>query len=381
MHFVMKISKQCNLRCTYCYEFDELGDRERMPLEDLEGFFAGLADWYATAGVRYPLEFVLHGGEPMLLPDDYLTGFVDAQQRQLGAAGIPYGNTLQTNLTRVNRDRVELLDALDIGLGISLDVFGGERVFASGRDSNDQVLANLQHLIDWNAVDRLGVGGISVMHAGNIDDAVRTFHFWRLLGMDFRMLPIFSLADPPPRMRHLVLSHSEVLAAFKRMADAMFELETDIRVYPLTHFFNAALVKLAGLEEVPYDPAQAEWALIVNTNGDAYTHGDSYSAEGLLGNVFSDSMAEIMDGPRRQRAVNTRARRAETCERCSYGRACSRLPVVEALPSERTMDENGAPGCSIARPMIDYIAERIMASPGARSEVQASQPSAATVAL
>jgi uncharacterized protein len=219
------------------------------------------------------------------------------------------------------------------------------------------------------------------MHAGNIDDAVRTFHFWRLLGMDFRMLPIFSLADPPPRMRHLVLSHSEVLAAFKRMADAMFELETDIRVYPLTHFFNAALVKLAGLKEVPYDPAQAEWALIVNTNGDAYTHGDSYSAEGLLGNVFSDSMAEIMDGPRRQRAVNTRARRAETCERCSYGRACSRLPVVEALPSERTMDENGAPGCSIARPMIDYIAERIMASPGARSEVQASQPSAATVAL
>jgi len=35
MFFVMKVSKLCNLRCTYCYEYDELANRERMSLDQL----------------------------------------------------------------------------------------------------------------------------------------------------------------------------------------------------------------------------------------------------------------------------------------------------------------------------------------------------------
>ena len=33
--FVMKISKYCNLRCTYCYEYNELGNKERMSLDHI----------------------------------------------------------------------------------------------------------------------------------------------------------------------------------------------------------------------------------------------------------------------------------------------------------------------------------------------------------
>jgi uncharacterized protein len=64
--FVMKISKLCNLRCTYCYEYDELGMRDRMALEDVESFIAGLAAHQPTGGWP-PLRFVLHSGEPTLL--------------------------------------------------------------------------------------------------------------------------------------------------------------------------------------------------------------------------------------------------------------------------------------------------------------------------
>ena len=33
--FVFKLSKYCNLRCDYCYEFPHLGDRARMGLEQI----------------------------------------------------------------------------------------------------------------------------------------------------------------------------------------------------------------------------------------------------------------------------------------------------------------------------------------------------------
>jgi uncharacterized protein len=67
VYFVMKLSKQCNLRCTYCYEFDELGIADRMALDDLEAFLSGLATDQPPDG--WPqLRFVFHGGEPLLLP-------------------------------------------------------------------------------------------------------------------------------------------------------------------------------------------------------------------------------------------------------------------------------------------------------------------------
>jgi sulfatase maturation enzyme AslB (radical SAM superfamily) len=45
MHFVLKISKLCNLRCTYCSEYDELGRKERMPLDALEFFVQSVSEF------------------------------------------------------------------------------------------------------------------------------------------------------------------------------------------------------------------------------------------------------------------------------------------------------------------------------------------------
>jgi sulfatase maturation enzyme AslB (radical SAM superfamily) len=73
---------------------------------------------------------------------------VEAQRRHLDPAGIAYRNSLQTNLTRLDARTIEMLERLKIGLGVSLDVFGGERVMVSGRDSQDRVLRNLQVLLD-----------------------------------------------------------------------------------------------------------------------------------------------------------------------------------------------------------------------------------------
>jgi uncharacterized protein len=156
VYFVLKISKFCNLRCTYCYEYEHLGDKQRMPLEGLD-FFLRHASTYLRKNVRRTVHFVLHGGEPSLLPPAYLRSFAQLQSHHLRDRGVRYRTALQTNLLRYNDAWVDLLEELGIALGVSIDVFGAERVNGLGEDSQQRVLHNLQRLIDCGGAERLQV--------------------------------------------------------------------------------------------------------------------------------------------------------------------------------------------------------------------------------
>lgn len=376
MFFVMKLSKQCNLRCTYCYEFDELGLADRMAPSDLEGFFRGLAADQPPAG--WPeLRFVFHGGEPLLLPHEYLEGVVEAQRRHLDPAGIAYRNSLQTNLTRLDTGTIELLDRLSIDLGVSLDVFGDQRVMLSGRNSQDRVLRNLQMLLDEDAVRRLGVGIIAVLHRKNVDRIVSTYEFCAELELPLRVLPVFSLAEPPARMAGLTLDHDDVLTALQRLGTRWLDAGAPIDVFPLCNYLDAALNDLIGLSASTYDPRVSEWAYIVNTNGDVYSHAEAYSAAGYMGNLFTDSFRSVIHSEAHDRSLAPRVTRGRTCEACRFGRSCSRVPLIESLASERAYDDTGELFCPIAEPMIEFFRDHLLRDEGSRELVAGARDKAA----
>lgn len=357
MNVVLKLSKLCNLRCVYCYEYDALGDPARMPLEGLERFFESLWHYYRSRGAKSGLSFAFHGGEPLLLPHAYLRAIVALQERWFGGHGISYSNAVQTNLYRVPDGTLELLEELRIGVGVSLDVHGGQRVDAAGRDAEARVQDNLTRLIAQGWTRRLKVGGISVLHARNLDRAVATFRFFAGLGLNYRILPIFSMTEPPARMRDLMLTPAQVRAAFRAVLDAQFVWDGPvIRVYPLQDYLVAAAAHLNGQPAAGYDNDAMEWALIIDTGGDAYGHAEAYSAAHRLGNVFRETVGTVMASPARQRLRAERAERARLCDACEFGRSCDRIPLVEALPSERTYGADGRLACAVARPMIGSLA-------------------------
>jgi uncharacterized protein len=364
MYFVLKLSKLCNLRCTYCYEYDELSLAGRMPIEDLDRFFAWLAEYQPPGG--WPLlRFVFHGGEPLLLPHAYLEGVVAAQRRRLDPTGLRYSNSLQTNLTRLDNGTIELLDRLRIGLGVSLDVFGGERVAISGRDSQGRVLGNLQKLLDCGAAARLGVGVISVLHRGNLDRVVSVYEFCSTLGLTCRVLPVFSIAEPPARMAHLALEPEEVVEALRQLAEHWLSTGMAVCVYPLQNYLEAAIHRLLDKPARTYDPASGDWAYIINTNGDAYSNGEAYSPAGWMGNIFRQPLLDILRSPAHAESLAPRLERAQVCSACRHGSFCSRVSLIEALPSERAFSADGRLRCPLALPMIDFFCERLRANPDA----------------
>jgi uncharacterized protein len=72
--WVVKASKFCNLRCKYCYEWNELAQRERMSLS----LWAKILDAIRELNQRteratglVPTDIIVwHGGEPTALPTE-----------------------------------------------------------------------------------------------------------------------------------------------------------------------------------------------------------------------------------------------------------------------------------------------------------------------
>jgi len=354
MNFVIKLSKLCNLRCTYCYEYAELANKERMPLEDIAFLFRSIAQ-YAAKHPGIPIHLILHGGEPLLLPREYLRAVGKLRDDYLLKAGVQAKTSVQSNLFALPEATLDLLDELNLELGISLDVFGDQRVDINGRNSQFKVMQNLQRVIDR----RIPVGGISVLHALNADKAEKTYHFFNALDIDLRFLPCFASSDAGPRMQPLLMSHTRIVAALKRIVKLQFAEPSSIDVYPIKDYVDTAVRTLTGFEIPPYDPADREWALIINTNGDTYSHGDAYLPAGYMGNVFRQTLDAIFASDEYAAVTAVRSQRAQVCKQCAYYKHCDQLSMVEAIASERGRDALGNPACSIAQPMIQFIVEEM----------------------
>jgi uncharacterized protein len=182
-------------------------------------------------------------------------------------------------------------------------------------------------------------------------------------------------------MRHLTLTSQQVVSALVAVASAQFETPGTIRVYPIANYLDAAVKHLMGLRDKVYEPDLHEWALVIDTSGDTYNHSECYSANGLMGNIFRDSMATILSSRGRDHSLALRRDRAKTCEKCLFDGSCSRLPIVEALPSERTYDEQGKLRCEVAQPVIEYLINRIRSSHAARTLIETTSVKFATAAL
>src|SRR3989338_10043837 len=104
LDFIVKVSKFCNLRCTYCYEWDDLGDTRFMSLENIRIFFENIKTYLKQKGNSYKqssLGFIWHGGEPLARPASYWQSIIDLEYEIFGKQFTENSiqNSLQSNLT------------------------------------------------------------------------------------------------------------------------------------------------------------------------------------------------------------------------------------------------------------------------------------------
>ncbi len=355
VQFVLKTSKLCNLRCRYCYEFEHLGDRARMPLEKLETLFAHVADWYRGLDPSTELEFVWHGGEPLLLPPEYFRRAFEAQRRVFG--GVQVRNVVQTNLTKIDDERLDLLRDFD-GVGVSVDLFGALRVDAQGRDSVRKVLANIDRLRDAD----IAFGAITVLTRANAPKMRKIVEFFDQLGVEsLRILPLFDGAFEDQHVGYEI-TREEVLSVLQDVFEQLIERDSAMRVEPIHRFVNQVIhFHSRDTTRNQYDKREWEPVYVVDTNGDLYSYAETYEPGFEHGNLFEQTMAECIASAGHMNAIGAaEARMAAACRPCRFFGSCDGSPIAEDAGREKNGQE-GSLRCVVAQGMLEYLGGRLEA--------------------
>lgn len=141
---IMKATRLCNLRCSYCHFWRE-GPDQVMPFRVLA---TTIRDVLQTPGVS-KVEFTWHGGEVTVLRPAFLRKAIWLQEH-FRRADQHVTNTLQTNAVRLDPEWVDTLRRFEVSVGVSLDgppeIHDRARVTRNGRPTSSLVRSGLLRL-------------------------------------------------------------------------------------------------------------------------------------------------------------------------------------------------------------------------------------------
>jgi uncharacterized protein len=345
--FVFKVSKYCNLRCDYCYEFPHLGDKARMSVDQIQAAFQNIK----TSIDELPIEgadFIWHGGEPFLIPLAFYER-VNLIQKDVFGTEFKYKNFVQTNLTVLTDRHIEFLQGGFFGhVGVSFDVYGDQRVDTKGRSRTEAVRANMRRLIDH----QIRFSAIAVLARDTLSNIKKVYRFFDDLGIKHRILAYYRSVGSEQAQRH-GLDFDELVGAYKDVFHEWLASERATPVIPIKDYVGYAVRHITNADDARYDRSMSERVFIIDVNGDVFNVVESYEPDFCYGNLFSSPLREIAESEGRARSMALSQERMQRfCHRCPYFGSCPGVFVANATSVERKVLETS--GCPV-RAVLDHM--------------------------
>jgi uncharacterized protein len=323
--FLLKIHSRCNLACDYCYVYTMADqawrNRPRMMSPALVSVVAERIAEHAQAHCLESVRVIFHGGEPLL---SGVAPIVDALRKVRAAvdACVRVQSTIQTNGTLLDETALDVLESLDIQVGVSLDgdMAGHDlhRRYRNGRGSHAEVVRALKLLADH---PRIYGGVLSVVDLAA--DPVGTYEALLEFAppiMDF-LLPHHNWANPPPRPAGSPAPYARwLIEVFDRWYDAPVQ-ETNIRL-----FAEIVHLLLGGMSETEAVGLTPSSLIVIETDGtieqtDALKAAyEGASATGL--HIARDSFDVALRDPRIAARQLGAAALAPDCQACPVQAVC-----------------------------------------------------------
>lgn len=120
---VLKITKDCNLRCNYCYvrNKDDYKD-EKIDFELYKKIIDKIVeDKLKSESNERKFSLVLHGGEPLIVGKELLSKMLCYARDQFFNNNIKYDFGIQTNLTLLDEEIALILGKHGVQVGVSFD--------------------------------------------------------------------------------------------------------------------------------------------------------------------------------------------------------------------------------------------------------------------
>ena len=326
----------CNLACDYCYYLEKAklyqeSPRHVMSDELLEKFI----EEYINSQTMQEVLFTWHGGETMMRPLSFYRKALALQKKY--AKGRQISNCLQTNGTLLTDEWCRFFHDNQWLVGISIDgpqEFHDEyRRNKQGRPSFVKVMQGInllkKHNVEWNAM--------AVVNDYNADYPLEFYHFFKELDCHYiQFAPIVERIAPHADGRHLAAvdeESKEGLADFSitprqwgNFLCSIFDewVRQDVGNYYI-QLFDSTLANWVG--EQPGICTLAKTcghAGVMEFNGDVYSCDHFVFPQYKLGNIYSNTLAEMMYGERQQKFGQAKYTALPAqCKKCPYLFACN----------------------------------------------------------
>lgn len=331
----------CNLDCAYCYYLDKAeiygGKEPRMSVNRLESFVRAYIEACETDDVT----FNWHGGEPLVLGLEFYRKAVEFERQYAGGKKIH--NTLQTNGTLVTREWADFFARERFLLGVSMDgtpeVQDRYRRDKGGAPTSERVIEGLRKLHSAGAEYNI----MATVNSASEGRGLQVYQFLKGLGSSYIQFspvvehvvyPVRS-GKPDRQARPRIVDPSEPGAAlapwsvsavgFGRFLCDVFDywVRRDVgRVF--VNFFDCTLANYCRVQ--PGTCSFAETCggnAVVEHNGDVYACDHFVYPRYLLGNIFKDRLADMMQSPGQVRfGIDKRNSLPRKCLRCEVLSLC-----------------------------------------------------------
>lgn len=347
LQFVVKYTKYCNLRCSYCYEYNELHQKDQMQLSNIKKFFLNCKP-YIEENCNH-VDFIWHGGEPFLIKiKNYLK--IKELQEEIFSKDITITNGTQTNLTILSQNHIHLLKNKQFfnSIGISFDVYGDQRVDINNQLKTNTVLHNMQQLIE----NKIPFGAICVLAKNTYPYVREIYKFYDDLKIPVRFLPIYRSAYEQQEEKH-ALTMSQILVAMQILLEEWSISKHATPVDPLDEYIDYAINFILHKKLKYFQQKEDEYTFIVNKDGNLWGLSETYDDEYKYGNIFDEDLKKLLNSKGRRKAnQNSQQRINKFCQNCQYFGYCSGSFVANATPQQEL--HIFKEGC-LVKTTIDYI--------------------------
>ncbi|MEG1586887.1 MAG: anaerobic sulfatase-maturation protein [Bacteroidales bacterium] len=331
---VKSVGSHCNLACEYCYYLEKgnlYKDNPKHIMSDelLEKF----VEEYINSQTTPQVLFTWHGGETFMRPLSFYKKAMEYQNKY--ARGRQIDNCIQTNGTLITDEWCKFLHDNNWLVGVSIDgpqEFHDEyRRNKQGVPSFQKVMKGIQLLnkydVQWNAM--------AVINDYNADYPLEFYRFFKEIGCKYiQFAPIVERMEVHPDGRRLasmkgqgeLTDFSVTPEQWGNFLCTLFDewVRNDVGEYYI-QLFDSTLANWVGEQPGVCTMAkECGHAGVMEFNGDVYSCDHFVFPEYKLGNIYSQTLVEMMYSERQQsfgRAKKTTL--TQQCRQCEYLFACN----------------------------------------------------------